>query len=110
MEVLSQQEIDEILTCINSPNLSDMVDRLEPVSRDIKQNKLFKGSLIVIEKIEQTLDAVIPFVILFLSVLQLTGIIEIVDRASPVIYGALATLQAVFKIWGRALRYKEALC
>jgi hypothetical protein len=64
----------------------------------------------MIEKIEQTLDVVIPFVILVLSVFQLTGIIEIVDRASPVIYGALATLQAVFKIWGIGLRCGRAVC
>jgi hypothetical protein len=61
----------------------------------------------MIEKIEQTLDVVIPFLILVLSVFQLTGVIEIVDRAAPVIYGALAALQAVFKIWGVTLRAKR---
>jgi hypothetical protein len=61
----------------------------------------------MIEKIEQTLDVVIPFVILVLSVFQLTGIIDIVDKATPVIYGALATVQAVFKIWGVTIRARE---
>jgi hypothetical protein len=61
----------------------------------------------MIEKIEQTLDAVIPFVILVLSAFQLAGVVNIVEAASPVIYGALATLQAVFKIWGIVLRGKR---
>jgi hypothetical protein len=61
----------------------------------------------MIEKIEQTLDVVIPFVILVLSVFQLTGIIDIVDKASPVIYGALAVIQAVFKIWGVVIRSRR---
>jgi hypothetical protein len=34
----------------------------------------------MIEKIEQTLDVVIPFLILVLSVFQLTGVIEIGQR------------------------------
>ena len=58
----------------------------------------------MIEKIEQTLDLVIPFVILVLSVLQLTGIIAIVDTAVPIIYGALALVQGIFKIWGINIR------
>jgi hypothetical protein len=61
----------------------------------------------MIEKIEQTLDVVIPFVILVLSVFQLTGVIDIVDRATPVIYGLLAALQAVSKVWGFTLRLKR---
>jgi hypothetical protein len=58
----------------------------------------------MIEKIEQTLDIVIPFIILLLSVLQLAAVIDIVDKWAPVIYGALAMAQAVFKVWGVALR------
>jgi hypothetical protein len=60
----------------------------------------------MIEKIEMTLDVVIPFAVLVLSVFQLAGVIEIVDRATPVVYGALAAAQAVFKIWGITVRVK----
>jgi hypothetical protein len=63
----------------------------------------------MIEKIERTLDAVVPFVILALSVFQLSGIIDIVDKITPVLYGALAMLQAVFKIWGVIFRLKQKL-
>ena len=65
------------------------------------------GEEIMIEKIEQTLDVVIPFVILLLSAFQLAGLIAIVDKAAPVLYGLLAALQAVFKIWGITLRLKH---
>jgi hypothetical protein len=61
----------------------------------------------MIEKIEQTLDVVIPFVILILSALQLASIVVIVDKAAPVMYGALAVVQAVFKIWGITLRRRR---
>jgi hypothetical protein len=54
----------------------------------------------IIEKIEKTLDVAVPFAILVLSVLQLTGAVEILDRISPVLYGALAAAAVVFKIWG----------
>jgi hypothetical protein len=60
----------------------------------------------MIQKIEQTLDIVIPVVILILSVFNLTGIIQIVDKAIPVIYAILAAVQAIFKIWGIVLRHK----
>jgi hypothetical protein len=62
----------------------------------------------MIEKIEATLDVIIPFVILALSVLQLTGVIAIVDSITPIIYGALATVSAIFKIWGITLRKSRA--
>jgi hypothetical protein len=61
----------------------------------------------IIEKIERTLDAVIPFVILVLSTFQLTGITEGVEQAMPIVYGALALVTAVFKIWGVVLRGKS---
>jgi hypothetical protein len=64
----------------------------------------FERSKNMIEKIEKTLDVVIPFAVLVLSVFQLAGVIEIVDMAAPVIYGALAAAQAVFKIWGITVR------
>jgi hypothetical protein len=67
----------------------------------------------IIEKIEKTLDVAVPFAILVLSVLQLTGAIEILDKISPVLYGALAVAAAVFKIWGignrRAFRKNASL-
>jgi hypothetical protein len=62
----------------------------------------------IIYKVEQTLDVVIPFVILALSALQLGGVIDVVDKYTPVVYGALAAFQAVFKIWGCALRLAAA--
>jgi hypothetical protein len=58
----------------------------------------------LIFKIEKTLDVVVPFVVLVLSALQLTGVINIVDKAVPIIYGLLALVEAVFKIWGITLR------
>jgi hypothetical protein len=58
----------------------------------------------LIYKIEQTLDVAIPFIVLALSALDLAGVIQIIDKVSPVLYGALALLQAVFKIWGITLR------
>jgi uncharacterized membrane protein AbrB (regulator of aidB expression) len=58
----------------------------------------------VIEKIEKTLDAALPFVVLILSVLQLSGAVEALDRIAPVLYGALAVAAAVFKIWGVGIR------
>jgi hypothetical protein len=62
----------------------------------------------LIYKIEQTLDVVIPFIVLTLSVLDLTGAVQIVDKVSPVLYGVLALLQSVFKIWGIALRHTKS--
>jgi hypothetical protein len=58
----------------------------------------------MIEKIEQTLDVIVPFVILVLSVLQLTGAIQIVDALVPILYGLLGLVAAIFKIWGITLR------
>jgi hypothetical protein len=58
----------------------------------------------IIYKIEQTLDVIVPFLVLIFSALELTGVINIVDKAVPLVYGALAMLQAVFKIWGLTLR------
>jgi hypothetical protein len=58
----------------------------------------------VVFKIEQTLDLAVPFVILVLSVFGLAGVVQWVDKASPVLYGLLALAQGVFKIWGIALR------
>jgi hypothetical protein len=60
----------------------------------------------IIEKIEQTLDIVIPFVILILATFQLTGVINIVESIMPIVYGGLAVVQAVFKIWGTVIRSK----
>jgi hypothetical protein len=58
----------------------------------------------LIFKIEQTLDVVIPFIVLVFSVLDLTGVIQVVDKVSPILYGSLALLQSTFKIWGITLR------
>jgi hypothetical protein len=56
------------------------------------------------QKVNQTLDAAILFVILALSALQFDGVIDVADKYTPGVYGALAAFPAVFKIWGRALR------
>lgn len=61
----------------------------------------------MIEKIEQTLDVVIPFVILVLSVLQLSGVITVIEEITPIIYGALSVVMAIFSIWGIAIRAKR---
>jgi hypothetical protein len=63
---------------------------------------------IMIEKIEQTLDVVIPLVILALSVLQLSGAITVVEQVTPVLYAVLSAALAIFKIWGITLRRKNA--
>jgi hypothetical protein len=63
----------------------------------------------IIEKIEQTLDVIVPFAILVLSVLDLTGVIDIVDKGAPLLYGLLALIEAIFKIWGVTLRRIAAL-
>jgi hypothetical protein len=74
---------------------------IAPSIKSVKENNN------MIQKIEQTLDVVVPFVILVLSVFDLTGVINIVDKAIPIIYGLLAAVQSIFKIWGIVLRHKQ---
>jgi hypothetical protein len=59
----------------------------------------------LILKIESTVDVVVPFLVLVFSALQLSGVVTIIDTAVPIIYGALALAQAVFKSWGIGLRH-----
>ncbi|MDR1232505.1 MAG: hypothetical protein LBK61_14020 [Spirochaetaceae bacterium] len=59
---------------------------------------------VIVEKIEKTLDVLLPFAILVLSVLQVSGAVEALDKIAPVLYGALAVAAAVFKIWGVGIR------
>jgi hypothetical protein len=58
----------------------------------------------MIEKIEQTIDVVLPFLVLIFSTLQMSGVIRVVEAATPIIYGLLGLIAAVFKIWGFVLR------
>jgi hypothetical protein len=58
----------------------------------------------LILKIESTVDVVVPFLVLVFSALQMSGVVTIIDTAVPIIYGALALTQAVFKIWGFGIR------
>jgi hypothetical protein len=66
-----------------------------------------------IVKLEETFDICIPFIILVLSIFQLTNVIQVVEQTMPIVYGALALVQAIFKIWGITIRasveYKQAL-
>jgi hypothetical protein len=58
----------------------------------------------IIWKVEQTLDLILPFVILVLSALNLSGVVAVVDKFTPIIYAALALVAGIIKIWGVSLR------
>jgi hypothetical protein len=58
----------------------------------------------ILEKIKETLNTVVPYVLVVLAAMDLTHIVQVVDEAWPLVIGGLGVIQAVLHIWCTALR------